>query len=162
MVRGYFGIGIENAKSRKNVGNLFRSAMNFNADFIFTIGDRYGKQVRSDTTKVERHIPLWPFVTIEDLKNHIPEDCPIIGVEIVKEAKDIRTFVHPERAVYILGAEDIGLSEKAQGICKEIIYIPSNLCLNVAVAGSIVMYDRFCKGKGQQHGSADKDAGQAE
>ena len=41
MVRGYFGIGIENAKSRKNVGNLFRSAMNFNADFIFTIGDRY-------------------------------------------------------------------------------------------------------------------------
>ena len=63
--------------------------------------------------------------------------------------------------MYVLGAEDIGLSEKAQTICEDVIYIPSNRCLNVAVAGSIIMYDRFCKRKGQ-HGSTDKDAGSDE
>ena len=144
MKRGYFGIGIDNVKTKENIGTLFRSALNFDADFIFTIHKRYQKQA-SNTVKAERHIPLWHFETIEEFRKSIPYDCIPIGVEIAKEAKSIINFVHPERAIYILGAEDYGITKDIQSLCKEIIYIPSNLCLNVSVAGSIVMFDRFTK-----------------
>lgn len=48
--RGYFGIGIYNPKTETNMGTLWRSAYNFGADFIFTIGMRY-KKMGSDTAK---------------------------------------------------------------------------------------------------------------
>ena len=51
----------------------------------------------------------------------------------------------PERAVYLLGAEDHGLSRKALDKCHHFIMIPGSQLdqsLNVSVAGSIIMYDR--------------------
>ncbi len=54
-------------------------------------------------------------------------------------------FTHPERAIYLLGAEDTGLPESVQSLCQSIIHIKSPMCLNVAVAGSIIMYDRISK-----------------
>ena len=36
-MRGYFGIGVEHISKPMNVGNLFRSAHAFGADFIFAI-----------------------------------------------------------------------------------------------------------------------------
>lgn len=41
MKRGYFGIGIYHTKNVLNVGTLWRSAHNFGASFIFTVGMRY-------------------------------------------------------------------------------------------------------------------------
>lgn len=144
MDMGYFGIGIENTIKRQNIGTLFRSALNFDADFIFTINRRYEYQ-SSDTTKTKKHLPLWHFKNKEDFKSHIPNDCVPVGVEIIKTAKNIVGYQHPERAIYILGAEDSGLSTELLLACRDIVYIPSNLCLNVSVAGAIVMYDRYLK-----------------
>lgn len=124
-MRGYFGIGVENGKMEINIGTLFRSALNFDADFIFTINRRYQKQ-KSNTVKAERHIPLWHFADSENFQKSIPKGCVPIGIEITEEAKSIINFVHPERAVYILGAEDTGLSDEMKKICKHIICIPSH------------------------------------
>lgn len=138
-MRGYFGIGVENIKSTVNVGGLWRSAFCFDANFIFTIGQRYSRQC-SDTVKAPRHIPLFQYENKDDFWRSLPYDCPIIGVEITDKAENIYSFVHPERAIYVLGPEDGSLSfiEK----CHKVIYIPTKFCLNVATAGSIVMYDR--------------------
>ena len=38
MKRGFFGIGVENLKTKANLGTLWRSAINLGADFIF-VGD---------------------------------------------------------------------------------------------------------------------------
>lgn len=53
---GYFGIGIESAKTPANVGGLWRSAHAFGAAFIFTIGARYPRnhQSRRATAKAAR------------------------------------------------------------------------------------------------------------
>jgi tRNA G18 (ribose-2'-O)-methylase SpoU len=61
---------------------------------------------------------------------------------------ELSNFQHPEQAVYLLGAEDYGLPEKIMQKCHQIISIESVRlnCFNVAVAGSIVMYDRYQKG----------------
>lgn len=140
--RGYFGIGIENTKNVINVGTLWRSAHAFGADFMFVSGRRY-KQQCSDTVKAWKHIPLFNYKDISEII--IPFDCQVVGVEIMAGAEGLSSFKHPERALYILGAEDHGLSKAAISLCHSFVQIPSTRCLNVAVAGSIVMYDRIAK-----------------
>ena len=142
--RGYYGIGIENTKTSVNIGTLWRSAKIFNASFIFTIGKRYKKQA-SDTLKAYRHIPLYQYDSFDKFYEAMPYDCRLIGIELDERAKPIYNYVHPERAIYLLGAEDSGMTKEALTKCQTIIQLPGDYCLNVAVAGSIVMYDRVTK-----------------
>ena len=144
MKRGYFGIGIQNGKSETNLGTLWRTAHSFGADFIFTIGERYKPQA-SDTTKAWLHLPLHRYESPEHLASSLPDDASVVGVEILESARPIGGYHHPERAVYVLGAEDRGLSKEMVKLCKAVLVLPGTMCINVAVAGSIVMYDRLVK-----------------
>ena len=141
--RGYFGIGVYHPKTESNIGLLWRSAHNFGAAFIFTVGHRYRHQP-TDTTKAALSIPLYGYPTLDDLQ--VPSDCLLIGVEQSETSIDIRHVAHPLRAIYILGAEDYGLPVEVLARCNRVINIPSTHCLNVGVAGSIVMYDRLVRG----------------
>lgn len=141
-MKGYCGIGIYGTKTASNVGTLWRSAGLMGASFIFTIGHRYPKQA-SDTIKAWKHIPLYQYDSFDEFQ--VPKECDLIGVEQVVRSKPLPSFVHPERAVYLLGAEDTGLPAEVVGRCRSVVEIPSERCLNVAVAGSIVLYDRRTK-----------------
>jgi tRNA G18 (ribose-2'-O)-methylase SpoU len=143
-LRGYFGIGVVQSKTPTNMGTLWRSAHNFGAAFCFTVERRYSMEV-SDTTKAQRHIPLFHFTSLDDLLSHVPADCALIGVEQHETSRPLAGFSHPERAIYLLGAEDRGLPEPIIMMCRHVLEISSPMCLNVAVAGSIVMYDRQTK-----------------
>lgn len=142
--RGYFGVAVWHPKVGINIGTLWRSAAILDAAFLCTIGKRYPPQA-SDTIKAPRHTPLWHFTTPDDFWEHIPPDCRSIAVEIHKRAKSLPTFVHPERAVYILGPEDGSLPESLVDRAYAVIQIPGAYCFNLAVAGSIVLYDRIAK-----------------
>lgn len=72
----------------------------------------------------------------------MPKGARIVGVELTKDATDLETFHHPRRCVYLLGAEDHGLSQQAIKKSHFLVKFKSQLSLNVSVAGSIVMYDR--------------------
>jgi tRNA (guanosine-2'-O-)-methyltransferase len=142
-VRGYYGIGIYKSKTTDNVGTLWRSAQNFRASFIFTIAYRYHKQP-SDTGFAFRHVPLFEYQDWEDFKRHVPKNCEVVIVEQTEISHNLQTFSHPQSAIYVLGAEDEGFPlELMHGLQKVMIETPRSL--NVAVAGSIVMYDRHKK-----------------
>lgn len=143
-MRGYFAIGIENTKDAFNVGSLWRTADLFGAAFIFTIGRRYKTQA-SDTMKSARRVPLFHYADFEDFLGHLPHDAQLVGLELDPRAKPVEHFCHPERAVYLLGAEDHGLSKAAMQRCQHLLQLPGRASLNVAVAGSIVLYDRHAK-----------------
>jgi len=141
----YFGIGIERCKNIENMGLLWRSAENFGADFIFTVGARYRKQLTDIYNSFQR-VPLYNYRDIEDLYEHLPYSCRLIGVENSPGASDLRGYKHLPRAVYLLGAEDHGITKKAASMCHEIIKIPCETgCFNVSVAAGIIMYDRTLK-----------------
>jgi tRNA G18 (ribose-2'-O)-methylase SpoU len=146
MRRGYFGIGIMHTKTEQNIGTLYRSAAIFGADFIYTVGKRYSQQC-SDTAKAHKHIPLYHFATLDDLKAHLPMGCRLVGVELDSRAYALNRFSHPDRACYLLGAEDYGLTKEEREACHALVQLPGEFSLNVAVAGSIVMYDRITKGQ---------------
>ncbi len=127
-----------------NYGTLFRTAQIFDADFIFLIGSRF-KEQSSDTMKSSRHIPTFIYKDFKDFNEHRPHGCELIGVELIKSATPIQEFKHPKRACYLLGAEDNGLTQQAIEHCQEIVFLPGEQSLNVSVAGSIVIYDRYLK-----------------
>lgn len=147
----YFGIGIENTKNEFNVGTLWRSAHLLGASFIFTIGRRYRKQ-SSDVNSVWRRIPLFHYPDVQAFFNGTPYDCRVVGVELIEGATKIEDYCHPKRCVYLLGAEDHGLSREALRRCAEVVRLPGNHSLNVATAGSIVLYDRHYKNTNKAQG----------
>ncbi len=147
--RGFFGIGVERSKTPENVGTLLRSAVCLGADFVFTIGHRFGRQA-SDTVASWRHIPLYTYADLEDFASHRPFDVPLVGVELADGAAPLETFEHPERAVYLLGPEDGSLSGRALSLCQHVVKFQSAYCLNVASAGTVVMYDRQAKLLGRE------------
>lgn len=144
MTRGFYGIGIVGSKTEVNVGTLWRSAAIMGASFIFTAGRRYPKQ-RSDTLKAWRHIPMLEFTDGNSLIDGLPMGCVPVAIEIADDARPIGNYVHPERACYILGAEDTGIPRHVIDRCRDVIILPGDYCLNVAVAGSIVLFDRVTK-----------------
>jgi tRNA G18 (ribose-2'-O)-methylase SpoU len=141
---GYFGIGCVGMKTSHNYGSLFRTAQVFGADFIFLIGCRF-KQQATDTMKSWRHMPLFNYDTFDDFNKHRPFDCRLIGIEMHPSAVPIKTFVHPKQACYLLGSEDNGLPNEVMKACQQVIYLPGERSLNVAVAGSIILFDRLNK-----------------
>ena len=143
--QGYFSIGIFNGKTPENLGVLWRSAQNFGASFIFTIGNRYQKQA-CDTHKAVGAIPYFHYDSFQEFYKNLPKSALLIGVELSDEATWLEEFEHPRRCVYLLGAEDHGLSKEALAKCHKIVKFKTPLSLNVAVAGSIVLYDRNLKG----------------
>ncbi len=143
MSRGYFAIGIENTKTPQNIGTLLRSANLYGAAFVFTVGRRYERQ-SSDTMTTPRHLPLFHFADVADLLGHLPIECPLVGVEMTGLSVPLSSFVHPERACYLLGAEDRGLSDDALDASSHLVQIETlrPQSLNVSVAGSIILHDR--------------------
>ena len=137
----FFGIGILNGKTPENLGVLWRSAQNLGASFIFTIGNRYAKQA-CDTHNAVKSMPYFHYENFEEFYKNLPKGARLDGVELTDGAQPLETFNHPRRCVYLLGAEDHGLSNAAIEKSHFLVKFKSQLSLNVSVAGSIVMYDR--------------------
>lgn len=141
MGKGFFAIGIENPKTEENIGTLIRSAKQFGASFVFTIGNRYKKQISA--VKLDEKLPILNFKDVVDFKKCVGDDIHISLIELTDEAISLQKFIHPKNCIYILGSEDNGISKELLDLANTSIIIEGNYSLNVAVAGSIVMYNRY-------------------
>ncbi len=141
-MRGYFGIGAQGISKPMNVGALMRTAHAFGAAFAFTIGAAteevdFGT---ADTSQAARSLPLFRFPDAASLV--LPEQCRLVGVELLDEAVDLPSFRHPLQAAYVLGPERGSLAPDLAARCAFIIKIPTRFAINLSVAGALVMYDR--------------------
>ena len=65
----------------------------------------------------------------------------------VEGATSLVDYIHPERAFYIFGAEDATLGERVLSRCRDVIYVPTSGCMNLAATVNVVLYDRMAKQK---------------
>ncbi len=142
-MRGYFAIGVEGISKPMNLGNLLRSAHAFGASFFFTIAPDFNpREVKvSDTSDAAKHLPLYTYASVAELS--LPRGCALVGVELTAEALELPSFRHPAAAAYVLGPERGSLSPALAGRCDFVVKIPTKFCVNLGVAGAIVMYDRL-------------------
>lgn len=139
--RGYFAIGAEHMSKSLNLGNLMRSAHGFGASFTFTVGATYtALEAVADTSKGSQHLPHYNWAGLDDMA--LPNGCRLVGVELTEDAIELPSFRHPMRAAYVLGPERGSLSPELIARCDWVVKIPTAFCINVAMAGAVVMYDR--------------------
>jgi tRNA G18 (ribose-2'-O)-methylase SpoU len=142
-MKGYFAVGVESSSKIMNAGNLLRTTHAFGGSFFFFIEpviDMKALEV-SDTARSAGEMPVYRFDKPADLI--LPKSCALIGVELTEDAVDLPTFRHPKQAAYVLGPEKGSLSPAMQARCDHIVKIPMKFCVNVGIAGAIVIYDRM-------------------
>ncbi len=125
----YACIGLSNPKSPSNVGAIMRAAGCYGAASVFYTGTRYdrAKDFVTDTKKAHQDI-------------------------LVEGARSLPEYTHPDRALYIFGAEDGSLSKEIRDWCEDVVYIPTKGCMNLAATVNVVLYDRLAKGNNTRSG----------
>ena len=128
-LRGYFAIGAEGISKTVNFGNLARAANAFGASFVFLVDPdvRLRDALATDTSGVAGQLPGY---------HHRPG-------ELLDDAVDLPSFRHPSCAAYVFGPERSILSPAMRARCRHIVRIPTRFCVNLAIAGAIVMSDRM-------------------
>lgn len=141
--RGYAAIGLDNPKSKENVGSVLRAAGCYGAKMVASSGNRLRGCYKTDTQAAYRHMPY--FHQIKNIFDVLPYDCVPVAVDLIDGATPLHEYQHPERAFYIFGGEDNTLGARITDKCRDVIYIPTNYCMNLAATVNVVLYDRMTK-----------------
>ena len=137
-------IALVNPKSPANVGHVMRAAGCFSVRGVFYSGERF-HHARKFITDTKDHHETIPLTWQDDLLTALPENAVPVAVELVEGATSLVDYVHPPRAFYVFGPEDSSLNQTLVNACRDVIYIPTTGCLNLAASVNIVLYDRLLK-----------------
>ncbi len=142
-MRGYFAIGAEGISKPMNLGALMRTANAFGAAFVFSVKaeDRTKLAYKSDTSRTFKNLPYYQWDSPEEM--HFPKGIKRVGIELTDDAVQLPEFQHPRMAAYILGPERGNLSQDMLNHCDYVVKIPTRFCINLSLAGALVMYDRY-------------------
>ncbi len=137
-------MALDNPKKPCNVGGSLRAAFVYGAELVVISGNRQRKGIRhpADTTMAWRHSPL---LECEDVFDVIPYGCVPVAVDMVEGARLLHEYIHPERAFYVFGAEDATLGRRILDRCRDVVYMPTKFCMNLAATVNVVLYDRMAK-----------------
>jgi tRNA(Leu) C34 or U34 (ribose-2'-O)-methylase TrmL len=143
--RGFAALGLFNPKSADNFGGVLRASLCYNVAMVAAQGIRFtyklGK-LRTDTTDAWKQLPL---IETTDLMSIIPHGTVPVAVEFIESATSLVDYVHPERAFYIFGPEDGSISKEILEKCRDVVYVPTSHCMNLASTVNVVLYDRLAK-----------------
>ena len=140
-----FGLGLQGIKNKFNMGAALRATGCFGGDFVIVGGGRARDFAKSlgNTNNAHNKIPIFEIDNCVDL---IPYDCVPVAIELVDSGVNLINYKHPKNAYYIFGAEDATLGKKTLEKVRDVVYIPTNGCLNLAASINVVLYDRIMKG----------------
>ncbi|PRH24777.1 23S rRNA methyltransferase [Burkholderia multivorans] len=139
--RGYAAIGLHQPKDPQNVGGVLRAAGCYGVALVALSGKRY-QRASTDTQKAWRHLPA---IQTDDLLSVIPIGAVPVAVEFSHAATPLPAFKHPESAFYIFGPEDGSVPNHIATKCRDVVYVPTAYCMNLAAAVNVLLYDRLAK-----------------
>lgn len=92
----------------------------------------------------EKRVVYRHFFTLNETRDYcVQHDIDICGVEITDDARNLWSSPFRRSTAFFMGNEGTGLDAAEMSVCDYFLYIPqykSNTeCLNVSVAGSIVL-----------------------
>ncbi len=134
-------IGLIRPKNALNAGGVLRAADCYGAALVAIQGARY-KVFGTDTTKAYRHIPT---LSVDDIFDAMPFGAVPVAIEFIETATPLPAYKHPKQAFYIFGPEDGSIPAKILTRCRDVVYVPTAHCMNLAATVNVVLYDRLLK-----------------
>ena len=132
-----------NITKEHNVGSLVRSAHAVAAEEVILVGEREWNVEAARTA--ELYTTVTQLVDIEAFRNHLASQrWSLVSVELDQGAVSVFDADYPERPCFLLGAELGGVPGELLEESELVVQIPQwglVPSLNLAVAGSIVLYD---------------------
>ena len=141
-MRGQAAVGLFQPNTTASIKATIRACQAYEASIMFVSGKRY-KRSSLDTGKGSLRLPLF---NVDSLHDVIPSGYVPVAVDLVRGARDLRTYTHPEMAFYIFGPEDGPLGNKITSWCRDTVYIPTETYMDLAATVNVVLYDRMSKG----------------
>jgi tRNA G18 (ribose-2'-O)-methylase SpoU len=135
-----------------NVGSLVRTAHAVAAEEVLLVGEREWNVEAARTA--ELYTTVTQIAGIEEFRNHLRRQrWNLVAVELDDRAVNLFDADYPDRPCFLLGAELGGVPDELLEEAELIVQIPQwglVPSLNLAVAGSIVVYDYLGKLHGQE------------
>jgi tRNA G18 (ribose-2'-O)-methylase SpoU len=154
-----FAIAAFNISKEHNVGSLVRTAHATAAAEVLMIGDRDWNVEAARTA--ELYTSVIHLAGLDDLRSHLAAGgWRLVAVELHERAVSLFDASYPERPCFLVGAELGGIPEELIAEASVVVQIPQwglVPSLNLAVAGSIVVYDYL--GKLRNQGRLDRPDG---
>lgn len=144
-------IGLMNPKSPENVGAVLRAASNFGVDSVLYTGKRYplALERNPDAPNISRQASQdIPITGVSCLLESVPMNMEIVCVEFAENATPLPDYKHPDNAFYIFGPEDGTIPQDLIDKADDVVYIPTNGCMNLSATVTVVLYDRMSKASG--------------
>ena len=136
-----------NITKEHNVGSLVRTAHAVAAEEVILVGEREWNLEAARTA--ELYTTVTQIADLESLRSHLKsQQWNLVAVELDRRSINVFEAEYPERPCFLLGAELGGVPEELLEEAKLVVQIPQwglVPSLNLAVAGSIVLYDFLAK-----------------
>ena len=145
---GYAMIGLDNPKNSINVGSALRACGCYGAVALAISGDRT-RHIGNASTDTQNQYKRIPVFRGPDLSAFVPFDCVPVAIDIIDGAIPLQEYKHPVRAFYVFGAEDATLGDRVISWCRDIVYVPTVFCMNLAATVNVILYDRMAKMQGE-------------
>ena len=147
-----FAIAAWQISKEHNVGTLVRTAHAAAASEVILLGDREWNIEAARTAEHFTEI-VQLAAEIEVFRAHLrTREWNLVAVELDETSTNLFEAAYPPRPCFLLGAEIGGVPRELLDSAELIVQIPQwglVPCLNLAVAGSVVVYDHLAK----QHGA---------
>jgi len=148
-----------NITKEHNVGSLVRTAHAAAVREVLLVGERDWNIPAAKTS--ERFTDIHFIKDENALIDHVRDaGYQLVAVELDPRAVSLFDAEYPENPCFLLGAERLGIPPVLLDTATMIVQIPQwglLPCLNLAVAGSIVLYDYLSKEAGK--GKLDRPSG---
>jgi len=130
-----------------NVGSLVRTAHAVAAEEVILVGDREWNVEAARTSELYTELTVLPDAGafLAHLERHRRQ---LVAVELDRRAVTLFEARYPERPCFVVGAELGGIPEELLERARLVVRIPQwglVPSLNLAVAGSVVVYDYLSK-----------------
>lgn len=127
-----------------NIGTLIRTALAFSIDQVILSNkcvDLYNDKLLRSMQGANFHLSCIYGNLLEIIPKLQSKGIKVIG-SALENGKDINLIETSEKMAFVVGNEGNGMNHETISKCDQIGYIPINTIesLNVAIAGSIMMY----------------------
>lgn len=149
------GVLLINPKYAHNVGAAFRACAAWGVPLLRWTGTRMDEFERING-RLPREERMRQYKDQVDWECMMGEPRPItkilsgyrmtpVCVEVGEGYETLPDFGHPENALYVFGPEDGSVPRPIKQHCHRFVSIPTHVCLNLAAAVNVVLYDRQSK-----------------